>query len=139
MSASLEYVLLVHRNLLEYSWGRFKILLESVKCYFEEISNKYYKYNSSSKNHLKSFKNSVVLSYILYLEIYFLKIISRDPNPKTNNKSRCHVQTINMLYCSLLLQKLHPEFKHFELTVTQNRVRNARNMFTLLVALPYFH
>jgi hypothetical protein len=40
LSAALEYVLLVHRNLLEYSWGHFKLLLESVKCDFEEISNK---------------------------------------------------------------------------------------------------
>jgi hypothetical protein len=59
--------LLVHRKLS----GHFKILLESVKCDFEEISNKYYfsktiyfqlnheengKYNSSSKNQLESEK-----------------------------------------------------------------------------------
>ncbi len=31
MSAGPEYVLLVHMNLLEYSWGHLKILLESVK------------------------------------------------------------------------------------------------------------
>ncbi len=31
LSAGPEYVFLVHRNLLEYSWGHFKILLESVK------------------------------------------------------------------------------------------------------------
>jgi hypothetical protein len=35
---ALEYVLLVHRNLLEGSLGHFKILLESVKCNFEDIS-----------------------------------------------------------------------------------------------------
>ncbi len=35
LSAALEYVLLVKRN-------HFKILLDSVKCDFEEISNKYY-------------------------------------------------------------------------------------------------
>jgi hypothetical protein len=38
----LEYVLLVHRNLLEGISGHLKILLESVLCDFEEISNKYY-------------------------------------------------------------------------------------------------
>ncbi len=32
-----EYVLLVHRNLLQCSWDHFKILLEIFKCDFEEI------------------------------------------------------------------------------------------------------
>ncbi len=31
-SAVLEYAWLVHRNLLELSWGHFEIVLESIKC-----------------------------------------------------------------------------------------------------------
>ncbi len=67
LSAALIYVFLAHRNLLEGCSGHFKILLESVKRDFDEISNKYYdfnifslncgengNYNSSSKNHLES-------------------------------------------------------------------------------------
>jgi hypothetical protein len=44
LPAALEYLLLVHRNLLEYSSGHLKILFFCVKCNFdfEEISNKYY-------------------------------------------------------------------------------------------------
>ncbi len=36
-----QICLLIHRYVLAFSWGRFKIVLESVKCDFEEISNKY--------------------------------------------------------------------------------------------------
>ncbi len=42
LSAALKYILLVHRNLLEYSLGHLKILLENVQCEFEETSNMYY-------------------------------------------------------------------------------------------------
>ncbi len=42
LSEALEYLMLVHRNLLKYYGGHFKILVKSVKCDFEEISNKYY-------------------------------------------------------------------------------------------------
>jgi hypothetical protein len=41
-SRALKYFLLVHRNLVEGSSGHLKILLESVKWGFEEISNKYH-------------------------------------------------------------------------------------------------
>ncbi len=42
LSEALEYVLFLHRNLLEYSWAHFTKLLYSFKCDFEEISKKFF-------------------------------------------------------------------------------------------------
>ncbi len=42
IGCSLEYVLLVQRNLLECSCGPYRILLASGKCDFEDTSSKYY-------------------------------------------------------------------------------------------------